>query len=78
MNLNKWRTVAVSAPMYAALKQMADENDRSVSKQVAHILKKFLNRRAKYRLIVDRGSCITLQRRRITSYVSPPHDSRRA
>lgn len=41
MNLNKWRTVAVSAPMYAALKRMADENDRSISKQVAHILKKF-------------------------------------
>ena len=41
VNLNKWRTVAVSAPMYAALKRVADENDRSISKQVAHILKKF-------------------------------------
>lgn len=47
MNLNKWRTVAVSAPMYAALKQMADENDRSVSKQVAHILKKFFESEGK-------------------------------
>ena len=42
MDLNRWRTVAVPIDLYKVLKDMADQNDRSVSKQVTFILKRFL------------------------------------
>ena len=41
MDLNRWRTVAVPIELYKILKDTAEQNDRSVSKQVAFILKRF-------------------------------------
>jgi len=41
VDLNRWRTVAVPIDLYKVLKDMADQNDRSVSKQVTFILKRF-------------------------------------
>ncbi len=39
MNKKKWRSVAVSVDLYAVLKERADKNDRSVSGELAHIIK---------------------------------------
>lgn len=39
MNTNKWKSIAVSVEVYEILKKMADANDRSVSRQLAHIVK---------------------------------------
>lgn len=40
MDTDKWKSVAVSIDIYKLLKAMAEKSDRSVSKQVAHIVKK--------------------------------------
>lgn len=39
MDTNKWKSVAVSIDIYNILKKRADNNDRSVSKELAHIVK---------------------------------------
>ena len=39
MDTDKWKSVAVSIDIYKMLKAMAEKSDRSVSKQVAHIVK---------------------------------------
>lgn len=39
MDTTKWKSVAVSVDVYGALRKMADVNDRSVSKQVAHLVR---------------------------------------
>lgn len=38
-NNKKWRSVAVSVELYKVLKERADKNDRSVSGELAHIIK---------------------------------------
>ena len=40
MNLKKWKSIAVSVEVYEIIKDMAVANDRSVSGQLAHIVKK--------------------------------------
>jgi hypothetical protein len=39
MNLKKWKSIAVTIDVYDILKRIADENERSVSRQLAHMLK---------------------------------------
>lgn len=39
MNLKKWRSIAITVENYEILKKMADANERSVSRQLAHIVK---------------------------------------
>jgi predicted CopG family antitoxin len=39
LDTTKWKSVAVSIDVYRKLREMAEENDRSVSKQVAHLVK---------------------------------------
>jgi hypothetical protein len=46
MNTNKWKSVAVSIEVYTLLKDLAQKNDRSVSKQLAHIVKKEVSEKA--------------------------------
>lgn len=41
MDLSRWRTVAVPVDLYKLLKDTAEQNDRSVSKQVTFIIKRF-------------------------------------
>jgi len=43
VDTDKWKSVAVSIDIYKMLKIMAQDTDRSVSKQVAHIVKKEFN-----------------------------------
>jgi hypothetical protein len=40
MDTTKWKSVAVSIEVYQILMAMAKDNDRSVSRQLAHIVKK--------------------------------------
>lgn len=40
MDTSKWKSVAVSIDVYNILKQRAEQNDRSVSGELAHIVKK--------------------------------------
>jgi len=40
MDPNKWKSVAVSIDVYEMLKELAEENERSVSRQLAHLFKK--------------------------------------
>jgi len=40
VDTDKWKSVAVSIDIYKMLKAMAKASDRSLSKQVAHIVKK--------------------------------------
>ena len=40
----KWKSVAVSLEMYEELKKMANEEERSVSRQVAHLIKEAARR----------------------------------
>ena len=44
-----WKTVAIDKTVYEALKQMAEQEDRSVSGQLAHLVK------------VARKSCLTTE-----------------
>jgi len=39
MDTTKWKSIAVSVENYVLLKEMAKENDRSISGQVAHMIK---------------------------------------
>lgn len=39
MDTTRWKSVAVSVDVYSALREMADVNDRSVAKQVAHLVR---------------------------------------
>jgi hypothetical protein len=39
MDSTKWKSVAVSIDNYKMLRQMAKENDRSISGQLAYIIK---------------------------------------
>lgn len=39
MDTSKWKSVAVSLEIYNKLRSMAEQNDRSVSKQLAHLVK---------------------------------------
>jgi len=39
LDTTKWKSIAVSIDVYGALREMADVNDRSVSKQVAHLVR---------------------------------------
>jgi predicted CopG family antitoxin len=39
MDTSKWKSVAVSVDNYKLLVKMAKENDRSISGQLAHIIK---------------------------------------
>ena len=45
MDTAKWKSVAVSIDVYKILMSMAKENDRSVSRQLAHIVKKEAGRK---------------------------------
>lgn len=40
MDTSKWKSVAVSIDVYKILQKMAKDNDRSVSGQLAHIVKR--------------------------------------
>ena len=40
----KWKSVAVSLEIYEELKKMANEEDRSVSRQVAYLIKEAAKR----------------------------------
>mgnify|MGYP000624164531 FL=1 len=40
MDPNKWKSVAVSIDVYEMLKELAEQNERSVSRQLAHLVKK--------------------------------------
>ncbi len=40
MDTTKWKSIAVSIDVYNMLRKEAEKNDRSVSKQLAHIVKK--------------------------------------
>ena len=40
----KWKSVAVSLEIYEVLKKMANEEDRSVSRQVAFLIKEAAQR----------------------------------
>jgi hypothetical protein len=46
MDTSKWKSVAVSIDNYKALRKMAEDNDRSVSKQLAHLIKQHLSKDA--------------------------------
>lgn len=39
MKSKKWKSIAVTVDIYDILKRIADENERSVSRQLAHMLK---------------------------------------
>lgn len=39
MDVTKWKSVAISIDVYNMLKKRAEKNDRSVSKEIAHIVK---------------------------------------
>ena len=39
MDTTKWKSVAVSVTVYEELRSMAEKNDRSLSKQVAHLVR---------------------------------------
>jgi macrodomain Ter protein organizer (MatP/YcbG family) len=39
MDTTKWKSIAVEVQIYEYLKQRAQQNDRSVSKELTHILK---------------------------------------
>ena len=39
MNLKKWRSIAITVENYEIIKKMADANERSVSRQLVHIVK---------------------------------------
>ena len=39
MDTTKWKSVVISRPVYDQLRQMAEVNDRSLSKQVAHLVR---------------------------------------
>ena len=39
MDPNKWKSVAVSIDVYEMLKDLAEKNERSVSSQLAHLVK---------------------------------------
>ena len=43
---NKWKSVAVSIEVYEMLKQLADKNERSVSRQLAHLVKQVAQKEA--------------------------------
>jgi len=40
VDTTKWKSIAVSIDVYNMLRKEAEKNDRSVSKQLAHIVKK--------------------------------------
>ncbi len=40
MDTSKWKSVAVAISVYTTLKQMAEKNHRSVSKQLAYLVDK--------------------------------------
>jgi hypothetical protein len=46
MDTSKWKSVAVSIEVYKVLRDMAEKNDRSVSKQVAHMVKQAADNKA--------------------------------
>ena len=46
MDTSKWKSVAVSIDNYKALQKMEEDNDRSVSKQLAHLIKQHLSKDA--------------------------------
>ena len=46
MDPNKWKSVAVSIEVYEMLKQLADKNERSVSRQLAHLVKQVAQKEA--------------------------------
>jgi len=39
LDTTKWKSVVISRPVYDQLRQMAEVNDRSLSKQVAHLVR---------------------------------------
>ncbi len=39
MNLKKWKSIAVTFDVYEIIKRMADANERSVGRRLAHIIK---------------------------------------
>ena len=39
MDPNKWKSVAVSIDVYEMLKDLAEKNERSVSSELAHLVK---------------------------------------
>ncbi len=46
MDSAKWKSIAVSIDIYTILRQLAEKNDRSVSKQVAHMVKQIAEKEA--------------------------------
>ena len=46
MDTSKWKSVAVSHELYSKLQSMAEQNDRSVSKQLQHLIKLALQKEA--------------------------------
>ena len=61
-NNKKWRSVAVSVELYKVLKERADKNDRSVSGELAHIIKNADQQAAyqQHHLVHDRHLLIQL------------------
>jgi hypothetical protein len=46
VDTSKWKSIAVSIDIYRTLRELADKNDRSVSKQVAHMVKAATEKKA--------------------------------
>lgn len=46
MDASKWKSIAVSHEIYEAIRQLAEQNERSISKQVAYMLKKSIKKTA--------------------------------
>lgn len=46
MDPNKWKSIAVSVEVYEMLKELAEQNERSVSRQLAHLVKKVTQQKA--------------------------------
>jgi len=47
MDVTKWKSIAVSIEVYDQLKKRAAKNDRSVSRELMHIVKQRLEEDAK-------------------------------
>lgn len=47
MDKKKFKSVAISLEVYEKLRKLADDGDRSVSRQIAHMVKTFESRKDK-------------------------------
>jgi hypothetical protein len=46
MDMKKWKSIAITVDVYEIIRQQAEKNDRSVSKQLAHIVKQSAKEKA--------------------------------